>query len=537
MTDRTGIRLIQDARTNKGTAFTEEEREKYHLQGLLPYAVTSLASQEIRVLKNLRRKESNIEKYIFLTGLHYRNERLFYRVVMNNIEELMPVIYTPTVGQACQEFAHNFRYAQGFYVTPKSRGKIAQHLDNWPEKDVRLIVVTDGERILGLGDLGANGMGIPIGKLALYSACAGIPPEQCLPVTIDVGTNNQALREDPLYLGLNRPRELSDEDYLSLIEEFVDAIKLKYPKALIQFEDFITPNAYRLLDHFRDQTLCFNDDIQGTATVAFAGILATTRISKTPLADLRVLFLGAGSAATGIGDLLCYALQQEGLSEEAAKERVSFINSKGLVTRHQKSLGDFVRPYAKDCEPMSFIEAVEKFKPHIIVGATGSAGAIGEDVVKLLCHLHERPAIFALSNPTSHAECTAEEAYRWSDGKAIFASGSPFAPVTLGEKTFVPGQGNNAYVFPGIGLGALACEASRITDDMFLRAAQCLADLVNEENLDLGLIYPKLTEIRHVSLKIACAVAEVAYEKGLAKGQKPDDLESFIAKLMYNPAY
>ena len=537
MTDHKGIRLIQDARTNKGTAFTDEEREKFDLEGLLPHAVTTLKTQEIRVLKNLRRKESNIEKYIFLTGLHYRNERLFFRVIQNNIEELMPIIYTPTVGQACQEFAHNFRYAQGFYVTPKSRGKIAQHLDNWPEKDVRLIVVTDGERILGLGDLGANGMGIPIGKLALYSACAGIPPNQCLPVVLDVGTNNETLRDDPMYLGLNRPRELNDSDYLSLVEEFVAAIQEKFPKALIQFEDFLTPNAYRLLDHFRDKTLCFNDDIQGTATVALGGILASTRLSKIALSDLRVLFLGAGSAATGIGDLLSFAMQQEGLSEQEARDRLSFINSKGLVTTQQKTLGDFVKPYAKDCEPMSFLEAVEKFKPHVIVGATGSAGAINKDVVELMCRLHERPAIFALSNPTSHAECTAEQAYQWSEGKAIFASGSPFDPVTLGNKTFVPGQGNNAYVFPGIGLGALACEASRISDDMFLKAAQCLADMVSEENLESGLIYPRLTEIREVSLKIACAVAEVAYDSGLANASRPANLEAHIAGLMYNPTY
>ena len=449
----------------------------------------------------------------------------------------MPIIYTPTVGQACQEFAHIFRQPRGLYITHEDKAYIKQMLANWIDPDIRLIVVTDGERILGLGDLGANGMGIPIGKLSLYCACAGIHPSQCLPVTIDVGTNNDSLRNDPLYLGVNKKRTLLEQDYLDLVDEFVAAVQDTFPQALIQFEDFLTPQAYKLLNIYKDKVLCFNDDIQGTAAVALAGVYATTKISGVDFKDLRIMFLGSGSAATGIGDLIYFALLNEGLSPVEAKEKISFINRNGLVVSSQDGLAEHVKPYAHDKPAMSLEEAIKEMQPHVLIGATGSPGAFTEDIIKLLCSIHARPAIFALSNPTSHAECTAEQAYCWSKGKAIFASGSPFGPVKYGGDVFIPGQGNNAYVFPGLGLGAIACEAKYLTDDMFLVAAKTLSKLVSDENFADGSIYPDLTAIREVSLAIAVAVAEVAYEKQIAQRPRPQDLAAYIEEIMYDPEY
>ncbi len=531
-----GLDMIRNPRSNKGSAFSLEERQRYGLQGLLPPNISSQADQIARSLKNLRRKTDDIERYIFLSALQNRNERLFYQLVIENIEELMPIIYTPTVGQACQEFADIFRQSQGLYVTAADRGKVRQILANWPHRDVRLIVVTDGERILGLGDLGANGMGIPIGKLALYSACAGVPPQQCLPIMLDVGTNNEQLRKNPLYLGLKQPR-IEGQAYLDLVEEFVVGVQDVFPGVLIQFEDFLTPNAYRLLEIYRERVLCFNDDIQGTAAVALAGVIASTRVSHIALKDTRIMFLGAGSAATGIADLIHVALCDAGLCSEEAYRRLWFVDLHGLVVKSRQDLAPHNLPYAHDREPLGFKEAVAAIKPQVLIGATGAPGTFTREIVSLMAELNERPAIFALSNPTSRAECTAEQAYQWSGGRALFASGSPFASVEYDGKTYKPGQGNNAYVFPGIGLGALASRARLLTDEMFLVAADCLAQQVSDRELQAGSLYPPLTDIRAVSKHIAKAVAEVVYARELSDSEAPADIMGHIESMMYDSSY
>ena len=531
-----GFDVLFNPALNKGTAFTEEERDKYKLRGLLPPRVTDPDVQLHRALENMRRKYYDIERYIFLSALQSRNERLYYRAIMEHIEEIMPLIYTPTVGQACKEFAAIFRQPKGIYITAEDRGNVRSILANWLEQDVRVIVVTDGERILGLGDLGANGMGIPIGKLALYVACAGIHPHQCLPIMLDVGTNNEELLNDPLYLGINQHR-LTGDEYDSLVDEFIQAAQDAYPKALIQFEDFLTPNAYRLLNKYRDQILCFNDDIQGTAAVALAGVYASIRISDLNFSGLRIMFLGAGSAATGIADLITYALQQEGLSAAEARQRLWFVDIAGLVVKNRNDLMQHNLPYAHDHPPADFITAVKQIKPHILIGATGFPGTFTQEVVELMAEINDRPALFALSNPTSRAECTAQQAYEWTNGQAIFTSGSPFAEVVLKGKTFKPGQGNNVYIFPGIGLGSIMSGASRISEDMFLVAAQKLASLVSEERLSEGAIYPPISDIRSVSLDIATAVAEKSVEQNLACLPESIDLKQAIANYMYDPRY
>jgi malate dehydrogenase (oxaloacetate-decarboxylating)(NADP+) len=532
----TGFDLLRDPALNKSTAFTLEERGRLKLRGLLPATITDQRLQLERVMANLRRKNNEIEKYIFLTALQARNERLFQRALIDNIDELMPVVYTPTVGQACKEFAHIFRQTKGFYITPEDKGRVRENLDNWPEHDVRIVVVTDGQRILGLGDLGANGMGIPIGKLALYVACAGIHPHQCLPVMLDVGTDNEELRADPLYLGINGPR-LVGPDYEALVEEFVVAVQDKFPTALIQFEDFLTPNAYRHLNAYRDRVLCFNDDIQGTAAVALAGVYASTRISGLDFGNLTIMFLGAGSAATGIADLMVPAFMATGLTGDEARHRLWFVDEHGLLTQGRDDLGPHNLPYAHKHAPASFLDAIRGLKPNVLIGATGAPGTFTESVVSAMAQVNPRPAIFALSNPTSRAECTAEQAYAWSDGRAIFASGSPFAPVVVNGGERRPGQGNNAYIFPGIGLGAVVCGARRITDEMFLAAARALADRVGPDDLAVGSIYPPLSNIRSLSRSIAVALAEVAYAQDLASAARPRDLEGAIADYMYDPHY
>lgn len=531
-----GEALLNSPRFNKGTAFTKEERERYGLRGLLPAGVSTQAQQIHRSLENLRRKSNDIERYIFLMALLERNEQLFYQLISDHIEELMPIIYTPTVGQACQEFAHIFRHSRGLYITPKDRGSIESLLGNWPESDVCLIVVTDGQRILGLGDLGANGIGIAIGKLALYSVCAGIPPHQCMPVMLDVGTDNEALRQEPLYLG-ERGARLRGEAYFSLVDEFIVAVKNIYPDALIQFEDFLSPNAYSLLDTYRDNARCFNDDIQGTAAMALAGVLASCKITGVAFDQLRIMFLGAGSAATGIGNLIQAALEQFGLTTIQAREQLWFVDQFGLLVKNREDLAPYNRQYAKDALQVDFVTAISKVKPHVLIGATGTAGTFTQEVIELMSKLNERPVIFALSNPTSKTECTAKHAYQWSKGQAIFASGSPFEAVTITNKTFHPSQGNNAYVFPGVGLGVLACHATHVSDEMFLAAAEALANSVTRNDLQRGAVYPSLVNIREISLKIATAVAQVAYRQGLAVKPQPDNIEDMIRRLMYDPSY
>ncbi len=531
-----GFAALNDADLNKSTAFTKEEREKLGLRGLVPYTESTQELQVRRVLENIKRKGYDIERYILLSSLQRRNERLFYRTIIDNIDEMMPLIYTPTVGQACKEFSHIFREPKGFYITPDDKGEIYDILDNWPEHHIEAIVVTDGQRILGLGDLGANGMGIPIGKLALYAACGGIHPDHCLPVMLDVGTNNKELREDILYLGYPYKR-IPEKEYFELVDEFVEAIQKRYPHALIQFEDFLTPNAYALLNKYKDKVLCFNDDIQGTAAVALAGVYASTRITKLDFKDLRIMFLGAGSAATGIADLMTSAFQEEGLNEQEARERLWFVDLHGLVVKGREHLMPHNLPYAHQHENLNFIEAIKSIRPHVLIGATGAPKTFTKGVIEQMSLINERPVIFALSNPTSRAECTAEEAYTWSNGKAVFASGSPFSDFEYKGKTLRTGQGNNAYIFPGIGLGVIRSKARIITDELFLTAAQMLANLVDEDDINAGALYPPLKEIREVSLMIGVAVAEKAYELGLAQAERPDDLKKYLADSFYDPTY
>jgi malate dehydrogenase (oxaloacetate-decarboxylating)(NADP+) len=532
-----GIELLHDPVRNKGTAFTEEERDALGLRGLLPPHVHTMEEQVIRVLENFHREPTDLEKYIQMIGLQDRNETLFYRVVLDHIEEMMPIIYTPTVGQACQEYGHIFRRPRGMFISAADQGRMAEVLRNWPCEDVRIIVVTDGERILGLGDLGAFGMGIPVGKLSLYTACAGVHPAQCLPVTLDVGTDNERLLNDVLYIGI-RQRRLRGEAYDALVDEFMSAAQEVFPQVLVQFEDFANVNAFRLLNKYREQYCTFNDDIQGTGSVALAGLYSALRITGGRLSGQKVLFLGAGEAATGIANLIVAAMVGEGLSEEEARERCWLVDSGGLVVQSRTGLAGHKLPYAHDHAPLpDLLSAIEALQPTILIGASGQPAAFSQPVLAAMARLNERPIIFALSNPTSKAECTAEQAYTWTEGRAIFASGSPFAPVTFDGKTHVSGQGNNAYIFPGVGLGAVACGARLVTDEMFFVAAQALAQQVSEADLEQGLIYPPLAEIREVSAAIAVAVAEVAYRRGLATQPKPKDLLAHIEAQMYVPRY
>jgi len=534
MPSKRSIDIIRDKSRFKSIAFTRAERRRLGLEGLLPHAVASQAQLVSRVMESLRRLPRDLDRYMALSSLQERNEGLYYRTVIDHIDEILPLIYTPTVGEACREFSHIAREPKGFFITPDDRGRIAKILGNWPERDVRVIVVTDGQRILGLGDLGANGMGIPIGKLALYTACAGIPPRHCLPVMLDVGTNNEAMRDDVLYLGYPRKR-VGGRAYLDLVEEFIRAVTKKYPRALVQFEDFLTPNAYALLNKYRDRVLCFNDDIQGTAAVALAGVYASTRVTGHRFADLRIMFLGAGSAATGIADLVASALVDEGLTLEEARRRLWFVDLNGLVVKGRTDLLPHNLPYAHAHAPLGFVEAIEAIKPHVLIGATGAPGTFTQQVVERMSAHNKRPVLFALSNPTSKAECTAEQAYTWSGGAAVFASGSPFGPVRVHGRGFRTGQGNNAYVFPGIGLGSIVSGARIIPDEFFLAAARTLAGLVEATDLESGSLYPPMRNIRRISRAIAVSVAEKAYEMKLARTRRPRSLARTMTRFMYEP--
>jgi malate dehydrogenase (oxaloacetate-decarboxylating)(NADP+) len=532
-----GVKILHDPIRNKGTAFTEDEREKLKLRGLLPPRVHTMAEQELRVLGNIRAKPTDLERYLYLIALQDRNENLFYRVVMNHVEEMMPIIYTPTVGQACQEFQHIYRKPRGFYVSLHDKGNVKEILQNWPHKNARIIVVTDGERILGLGDLGADGMGIPIGKLSLYTACAGIPPTECLPIMLDVGTNNEKLLNDPLYNGIERRRARGSE-YDELVDEFMQAAKEVFPGVLIQIEDFGNTNAFRLLEQYRHNTCLFDDDIQGTGAVAVAGIIASMRITGGNLADQKILFLGAGEAGIGIADVFVAALKEEGISEEDARKQCWFVDSRGLLCAGRDNIATHKEPYAHEHEYIdNLLDTVKALKPTALLGLSGQPQTFTKEVVEAMADFNERPIIFALSNPTSMAECTAEQAYTWSDGRAVFASGSPFDPVKYGDRTFVPGQGNNAYIFPGVGLGVIVSRSRTVTDEMFLRAAHSLANMVKISDLERGRVYPPLSDIRQVSAQIAADVAKMAYDNGFTDKPEPEDVLAEVQEYMYRPIY
>ncbi|GMP94947.1 hypothetical protein CsSME_00044194 [Camellia sinensis var. sinensis] len=536
-----GYTLLRDPHFNKGLAFSEKERDAHYLRGLLPPAVSTQGLQEKKIMHNLRQYDVPLHKYVALMDLQERNERLFYKLLIDNVEELLPLVYTPVVGEACQKYGSIYRRPQGLFISLKEKGKILEVLKNWPEKSIQVIVVTDGERILGLGDLGCQGMGIPVGKLSLYTALGGVRPSACLPITIDVGTNNEKLLKDEFYIGL-RQKRATGQEYAELLHEFMCAVKQNYgEKILIQFEDFANHNAFELLAKYRNTHLVFNDDIQGTASVVLAGLIAALKLVGGTLADHTFLFLGAGEAGTGIAELIALEISKKtNAPVEETRKKIWLVDSKGLVVSSRKgSLQHFKQPWAHEHEPVKeLLNAVKAIKPTVLIGTSGVGKTFTKDVVEAMTSFTEKPLILALSNPTSQSECTAEEAYAWSQGRAIFASGSPFEPVEYDGKIFMPGQANNAYIFPGFGLGLIMSGTIRVHDDMLLAASEALAAQVTEENYKNGLIYPPFTSIRKISAHIAAKVAAKSYELGLASRlPQPKDLVKFAESCMYSPAY
>lgn len=536
-----GYSLLRDPRHNKGLAFNEKERDAHYLCGLLPPVVSTQELQERKLMNTIRQYQVPLQKYMAMMDLQERNERLFYKLLIDNVEELLPVVYTPTVGEACQKYGSIFRRPQGLYISLKEKGKILEVLKNWPERRIQVIVVTDGERILGLGDLGCQGMGIPVGKLSLYTALGGVRPSACLPITIDVGTNNEKLLANEFYIGLKQ-RRATGKEYSEFLQEFMSAVKQNYgEKVLIQFEDFANHNAFDLLAKYGTTHLVFNDDIQGTASVVLAGIVSALRLLGGTLADHKFLFLGAGEAGTGIAELIALEMsKQTKCPIEETRKKIWLVDSKGLIVSSRKdSLQQFKKPWAHEHEPVKdLLHAVKVIKPTVLIGSSGVGKAFTKEVIEAMASCNEKPLILALSNPTSQSECTAEEAYTWTQGRAIFASGSPFDPVEYNGKTFVPGQANNAYIFPGLGMGLVISGAIRVHDEMLLAASEALARQVTQENFDKGLIYPPFSNIRKISAHIAANVAAKAYELGLAtRLPQPENLVKYAESCMYSPVY
>lgn len=535
-TELRGVDVLRNPLINRGSTFTQEQRDRLGLRGLLPPVVSSAEEQVSRMRETLARCKTPLDKYLVLDSVQANNETLFYRLLVDYIDEYMPIVYTPTVGEVCQKYSHLFRYARGAFISANDKGHVRDIINNIPNEEVDVIVVTDGQRILGLGDLGLNGMGIPVGKLALYTACAGIDPAKTLPVTIDVGTNNEEYLKDPLYMGLRQNR-VTGPEYDELIEEFITEARRRWPNVLIQFEDFGNHNAFTLLNRYQEKILCFNDDIQGTAACALAGIYSALRVTKGKLSDQRFLFMGAGEAATGMANLIVDAMVEEGLTREEALKHCALFDSKGLVSKHRTDkLASTKAPFAHDLPLCStFVEAIRAYKPTGIIGAAAQPNSFDAEVLQTMAKLNERPIIFALSNPTSRAECSAETAYRETEGRALYASGSPFAPVDFNGKHYVPRQGNNCYVFPGLGLGAVFAQAKWMPSQMFLVAAQTLAQMVTEEDLAQGSLYPSLDRVREASKLIGIAVANYAWDHDLAQACRPDDVAAVMDDFMYEP--
>jgi len=529
--------LLNDPVRNKGTAFTIEERRRYRLEGLLPYAVDTLDRQVERVMGHLEAKPTDLERYVYLIGLSDRNETLFYRTVMSDPARFVPILYDPTVADACLAFGHIYRRGRGMYITRDMKGRIAEVLHNWPEGDVRFICISTGGRILGLGDIGANGMGIPIGKLQLYTACAAVPPNYLLPVLFDIGTTNEVLRADPLYLGLREPPPSATE-LDELVEEFVQAVQKVFPGCCIHFEDWKGTDAIRLLNRYQDKVLCYNDDIQGTASVTLAGLTTALQIIDQPLTNQRILFLGAGSAGIGIANLIAAAMQGMGLSQEAARSRISMFDVDGLLEPSRGDLSEAQKVYAHKAAPSKDLaKTIEMLKPTVLIGVSTKGGAFNQRVVEAMSRLNKRPIIFALSNPTDKAECSAEQAYAWSSGKALYAAGVQFPDVTMNGKVFHPGQANNFYIFPAIGLATYAARPRRITDQCFIIAAQASADQVGPELRAKGMLFPSQDDILETEVTTATRVAEFMFDQGLAQVERPRDIRAWIEGQLYKPQY
>src|SRR5712664_1918745 len=532
-----GVALLNDPIHNKGTAFTPEERREFGLEGLVPRSVESLDRQLERVMQHLEAKPNDLERYIYLIGLSDRNETLFYRTVMSDPARFIPILYDPTVADACLAFGHIYRRARGMYISRDMKGRITEVLRNWPERDVRFICVSTGGRILGLGDIGANGMGIPIGKLQLYTACAAVPPSCLLPVLFDIGTTNAALRADPLYLGL-REQPPSEKELDELVEEFVQAVQEVFPGCCIHFEDWKGTDAIRLLNRYTDKVLCYNDDIQGTASVVLAGLTPALQIIDAPLTDQRILFLGAGSAGIGIARLIAAAMQAKGLSQHEARSRISMFDIDGLLEPSRANLSEAQKVFAHKAPPSKdLVKTIETLKPTVLIGVSTKGGAFNQRVVEAMSKLNERPIIFALSNPTDKAECTAEQAYTWSKGKALFAAGVQFPDVTLNGRTYHPGQANNFYIFPAVGLATYVARPRRITDECFIVAAQASADQIGPDLRAKGMLFPGQANILETETTTATRVAEFMFDEGLAQVKRPRDIRAWIERQLYKPQY
>src|SRR6516164_1604636 len=551
-----GIDILHDPVLNKATAYTEAERQALGLVGLVPDVTESEDLQLRRVLQQLDTKPTDLERYVYLISLLDNDETLFYRTLMSDPARFLPIVYDPTIGEACLKFGHIYRRTRGMYLSITRKGHVKEVLRNWPVKDVRVICVTDAGRILGLGDLGANGMGIPIGKLQLYTAAAGVPPQGLLPMYLDAGTNNQQYLNDPLYLGLRRQRPSTKELY-AFVDEFVEAVQEVFPNCCIHFEDWTGTDAIALLARYRDEVCCYNDDIQGTAGIVLAGLINALKITGGQLKDQRILFIGAGSAAIGLADLIVSALGQQGIAPDTARQQIRMFDTQGLVVAGRPVLAAHKLPYAHKLPPSKpfnhldpasecpqIVAAIEDFKPTALIGVSGNALPVAasgrlfsREVVEAMPRFNARPIIFALSNPTEHHECLPEQAYAWSGGKAVYAGGVPFPPVHQGGQTFLPSQANNLYIFPAVGMAIHATNAKRVTDEMFIEAAHAVADQVSPEQLKLGMLFPPQSNILETEIKTAVRVARMVFESNLARVARPADCEAFIRSHVYKPEY